>query len=106
LLSKSVLASQYLPSFPHDALPISIQEGIVLSKRVQATFDYLFGITIGAFIVVATTAGITSRKDFFHYMTNEFPNSYVFYVFIMVDRKSTRLNSSHDQISYAVFCLK
>src|SRR2546428_10033511 len=26
---------------------------------------------------------------------------------IMVgDRKSTRLNSSHDQISYAVFCLK
>src|SRR5206468_12260869 len=24
----------------------------------------------------------------------------------MPDRKSTRLNSSHDQISYAVFCLK
>src|SRR2546428_9118076 len=25
---------------------------------------------------------------------------------IVIDRKSTRLNSSHDQISYAVFCLK
>src|SRR5450432_512660 len=25
---------------------------------------------------------------------------------IIGDRKSTRLNSSHDQISYAVFCLK
>src|SRR2546430_11147121 len=25
---------------------------------------------------------------------------------IMPDRKSTRLNSSHSQISYAVFCLK
>src|SRR2546428_6023085 len=25
---------------------------------------------------------------------------------ITIDRKSTRLNSSHDQISYAVFCLK
>src|SRR2546421_2934028 len=25
---------------------------------------------------------------------------------LIVDRKSTRLNSSHDQISYAVFCLK
>src|SRR2546421_9631104 len=25
---------------------------------------------------------------------------------ISIDRKSTRLNSSHDQISYAVFCLK
>src|SRR2546428_6284486 len=27
-------------------------------------------------------------------------------VFTEGDRKSTRLNSSHDQISYAVFCLK
>src|SRR2546428_4594785 len=26
--------------------------------------------------------------------------------FAVADRKSTRLNSSHDQISYAVFCLK
>src|SRR2546428_6594299 len=25
---------------------------------------------------------------------------------MLKDRKSTRLNSSHDQISYAVFCLK
>src|SRR2546430_12016966 len=25
---------------------------------------------------------------------------------IQIDRKSTRLNSSHSQISYAVFCLK
>src|SRR2546430_4292226 len=25
---------------------------------------------------------------------------------LMLDRKSTRLNSSHSQISYAVFCLK
>src|SRR5206468_7148095 len=25
---------------------------------------------------------------------------------LLPDRKSTRLNSSHDQISYAVFCLK
>src|SRR5206468_1082243 len=25
---------------------------------------------------------------------------------LIADRKSTRLNSSHDQISYAVFCLK
>src|SRR5438270_7676069 len=30
----------------------------------------------------------------------------VFFVSFMVDRKSTRLNSSHSQISYAVFCLK
>src|SRR5206468_5097530 len=28
------------------------------------------------------------------------------YEYPIEDRKSTRLNSSHDQISYAVFCLK
>src|SRR2546430_5793850 len=28
------------------------------------------------------------------------------YLHLRVDRKSTRLNSSHSQISYAVFCLK
>src|SRR5688572_31564176 len=28
------------------------------------------------------------------------------YFCVMRDRKSTRLNSSHSQISYAVFCLK
>src|SRR2546430_12692008 len=28
------------------------------------------------------------------------------YSVLQVDRKSTRLNSSHSQISYAVFCLK
>src|SRR2546430_4930429 len=26
--------------------------------------------------------------------------------YFLIDRKSTRLNSSHSQISYAVFCLK
>src|SRR2546430_5740205 len=29
-----------------------------------------------------------------------------FFSRLFVDRKSTRLNSSHSQISYAVFCLK
>src|SRR5688572_32398528 len=32
--------------------------------------------------------------------------SLVLRVFDLSDRKSTRLNSSHSQISYAVFCLK
>src|SRR2546427_5405988 len=30
----------------------------------------------------------------------------IFWVLLVLDRKSTRLNSSHSQISYAVFCLK
>jgi len=79
----NVLISIYITE-PGQGLQGSIQEGIVLSKRVQATFDYLFAITIGAFIVVATTPGISTRKDFWRFMTNEFPNSYVFYAFIMI----------------------
>src|SRR2546430_8051927 len=31
---------------------------------------------------------------------------HVLFVSVTKDRKSTRLNSSHSQISYAVFCLK
>jgi hypothetical protein len=61
----------------------ALQQGIVLSKRVQATFDYLFGVTIGAFIFIATTPTIGSRKDFVAHMKREFPNSYVFYLFLM-----------------------
>src|SRR3712207_7569472 len=35
-----------------------------------------------------------------------FPMNGQIYMFIFRDRKSTRLNSSHANISYAVFCLK
>src|SRR5688572_31527922 len=30
----------------------------------------------------------------------------IYFIMMQSDRKSTRLNSSHSQISYAVFCLK
>lgn len=63
--------------------PNALASGIVLSKQIQATFGYAFSITTGAFVVVATTPAITTRKDFFRYLWEEFPNSYVFYVFIM-----------------------
>src|SRR2546430_12706430 len=39
-------------------------------------------------------------------MTKEIPLLWMFRFPITQDRKSTRLNSSHSQISYAVFCLK
>jgi len=79
----NVLINIYVTQ-PGQSDQTALESGIVLTKKVQATFDYLFSITIGAFIVVATTPAVSTRKDFFAYMTNEFPNSYVFYVFIMV----------------------
>src|SRR2546430_7640988 len=40
------------------------------------------------------------------YYKNGFAKHYVRDHDVLRDRKSTRLNSSHSQISYAVFCLK
>src|SRR2546427_6464471 len=39
-------------------------------------------------------------------LIREFPQFYPLFGLRELDRKSTRLNSSHSQISYAVFCLK
>src|SRR5262245_62333188 len=39
-------------------------------------------------------------------MTTSWPCAFTFTVKLIADRKSTRLNSSHLGISYAVFCLK
>src|SRR5687768_18246790 len=58
--------------------------------------------------LVAATQGM--------YDLNHYPTDHYFWEFIayatgtggsaLIDRKSTRLNSSHGYISYAVFCLK
>src|SRR3712207_7672609 len=47
------------------------------------------------------------RATFFHKGTSPHPNVSSFILqTLSQDRKSTRLNSSHANISYAVFCLK
>src|SRR5690606_41490308 len=46
---------------------------------------------------------VTSQAAHFHEVRG---GDEVRHVFYGVDRKSTRLNSSHVKISYAVFCLK
>src|SRR5207245_8877770 len=78
----------------HDALPISwqgrrpIQRHVSLNRPMAATTPKTFG---SAF----------SRKSQLRRRLSEIrPRSR------MLDRKSTRLNSSHGSISYAVFCLK
>src|SRR2546421_4724368 len=56
----------------------------------------------------ADDSGRASRADHGGRIVDPAQRARVEVVVVQVgqDRKSTRLNSSHDQISYAVFCLK
>src|SRR2546421_3769388 len=76
----------------HDALPIyglSIKQ-VAMRRRGSASADEQFEVAREMLL-----AGGASMV--YHFMSDED---------VERDRKSTRLNSSHDQISYAVFCLK
>src|SRR5690554_6959076 len=54
-----------------------------------------------------TNMAITSHNATFEILESNGVLGLFFYIlFIGSDRKSTRLNSSHVRISYAVFCLK
>ena len=57
-----------------------------LARRILIMVPTLIAISIITFIIIQLPPG--------DYLTT------------MIDRKSTRLNSSHITISYAVFCLK
>src|SRR2546430_13504818 len=58
-------------------------------------FDSVVTVVLGVVAVTAIVALLFSTK---------FPR--IWFTGWFADRKSTRLNSSHSQISYAVFCLK
>src|SRR5688572_32147467 len=51
--------------------------------------------------ICSVSCAIECRKK-----QREFVTAHAGYGVFLADRKSTRLNSSHSQISYAVFCLK
>src|SRR2546421_8683299 len=65
-------------------------------------------------VALAKTDGLSVQKDNLNKLTTDDIILSVQFVSLFrlsfcterPDRKSTRLNSSHDQISYAVFCLK
>src|SRR5437588_7596273 len=79
-------AHRDLHSFPTRALPISI------GGRINVTVD---ATSTAATLVFDVTFGGTMANIKMPLIQTTF-----------TDRKSTRLNSSHTVISYAVFCLK
>src|SRR5206468_13105314 len=77
----------------HDALPISFDKARAKRRRHRDSACRTGG-RIGTKSAPAPPARVPAGKD------------RVASRALLEDRKSTRLNSSHDQISYAVFCLK
>src|SRR5262245_64754708 len=82
----------------HDALPIYVELGSFLDSAVFKGFVYFQGVDASGdrelWRTDGTPAGTTRVQDL-RAVGSSLP-----------DRKSTRLNSSHLGISYAVFCLK
>src|SRR2546428_9230367 len=66
------------------------------------------GGRLGALAFAGTGPGRTGSRTFDKIPIDAFGPRFGFAYRVneRTDRKSTRLNSSHDQISYAVFCLK
>src|SRR5438034_4296917 len=65
----------------------------LISPDETAVFDHVTSFNSG--VIKAKSMGDVHRR-IREYLRGDFP----------LDRKSTRLNSSHTVISYAVFCLK
>src|SRR2546421_6561371 len=83
----------------HDALPI-LCRGFLIFQCVQ---DSVLQVRLGR-LRGEPCEGPLGRQE--RFMLGFAPRAAVKMVADFTDRKSTRLNSSHDQISYAVFCLK
>src|SRR2546430_13739309 len=84
--------------FPYTTL---FRSGVLRTslRRFRITFNCLFRLLV---VLVGSAqvyeeVGFFGIRSLFHQLTVKGN---------CLDRKSTRLNSSHSQISYAVFCLK
>src|SRR3712207_6959896 len=82
--------------FPYTTLFRSIE----LSARVLKLGHQIAVVPRARAYVTDAPRAFTNEGIAFHKIKN------LFAFYLLQDRKSTRLNSSHANISYAVFCLK
>src|SRR5206468_8246635 len=88
----------------HDALPIFSSVSAVAERNAEGflkgrQYSVKIFVSLAAMLLVAGIGCREKPVDTGALITAQT-------VGLEQDRKSTRLNSSHDQISYAVFCLK
>src|SRR5206468_9316034 len=90
----------------HDALPIFVSPAAADRLRLSRIADSVCLVCSSAAVM---EKGKVVAPGFSYFLVPRFSSlrnrSFLSPLCLAVDRKSTRLNSSHDQISYAVFCL-
>src|SRR5207247_9449887 len=86
----------------HDALPISPLINKITPHNIYGNelSNVTFSSTVCLNLLRSQNAGAHNMRTF------EIPSMGGLMLTTRSDRKSTRLNSSHEWISYAVFCLK
>src|SRR5207247_11273995 len=104
ILSTDTPLSQIYPLSLHDALPISATFTPAATLAPLTTYTATISTGTRDLAGNALTADVS-----WSFTTGVIPDTTAPTVSATVpakDRKSTRLNSSHEWISYAVFCLK
>src|SRR5690606_41906366 len=100
LLSSTDIATIEIHSLSlHDALPIYGGFGI-FRKGEQGLFDH----NLNTELLESLDLNVPEQTPY--QKKPETTGFHIYDDYIHPDRKSTRLNSSHVKISYAVFCLK
>src|SRR3712207_1418056 len=81
-----------------------------IQYKIESVLNELLGEEVSLIASGRTDAGVHANMQIANFKTNSNVTNYTIlkhcYKYLPQDRKSTRLNSSHANISYAVFCLK
>src|SRR5687768_18027768 len=83
--------------FPYTTLFRSLPDAAAVGERVRVALA-LLAVILAVLVARAVATLLAARRERAPARNHDAPAS--------GDRKSTRLNSSHGYISYAVFCLK
>src|SRR5690606_39415134 len=91
----------FLDTAPTGIYPLSLHDALPISLLAVPRLGIKFRHIVDDGIILGTLNGVLRRP-----FTIAHPFENCIHVLARQDRKSTRLNSSHVKISYAVFCLK